>query len=166
MAILKPINQRGKYHDLEAREDLARYIFNPEKMYSGYCGGVGVTEDVVTSMDQVAHKFQKTNGVQLRHFILAFSLQELDDPYVVNEIACRVAQFIGQEYQVVFAVHENTENLHIHFMLNAISHVDGHRYTGSRKEYYHLVNFLTRFLKENYGIKLMTVSCRSDEDIQ
>lgn len=166
MAILKPINKRGKYHDLDAREELARYIFNPQKMYSGYCGGVGVTEDVVGSMNEIASRFEKTKGVQLRHMILSFSPEEIDDPEIVNEIACHVAMFIGQEFQVVFAVHENTENLHVHFMQNHISYKDGHRYSGSKKEYYNLVNFLRKLLWEEYRIRLMTASPLSDKDVQ
>ena len=166
MATLKVLNGKGKYHDLGAREDVARYICNPLKSSSGLIGGVGVTEDIVESMNDVAARFQKTNGVQLRHFVLSFSPDELDCPKCVFDFACYVAEFIGQEYQVIFAVHENTANLHIHFMFNSISYRDGHRYLGKKKEYYDLVNFVKAELKQLYRINLITVSNRSDEDIQ
>lgn len=135
-------------------------------MIHGLCGGVAVTENFVECMNEVAVKFKKAKGIQLRHFVLSFSPEELDDPNVVYEIACYVARFIGRDYQVVFAVHENTENLHIHFMQNSVSYTTGHKYGGSKKDYYQLVNFLTEFLKLTYGIHLKTVSCLSDNDIQ
>ena len=166
MATLKVLNGKGKYHDLEARETVARYICNPLKAHSGLMGGIGVTEDIVGSMNEIAAKFQKVNGVQLRHIILSFPPDELDCPEDVFDIACHIAQFIAQDYQVIFAVHENTTNLHVHFMFNAISYRDGHRYSGKRKEYYDLINFAKAGLKQSYGIDLITVSNRSAEDIQ
>lgn len=166
MALFKVLNGKGKYHDLKAREDVLRYILNPLKTQSGLRGGVGVTPDIVGSMNDVAVRYDKVNGVQLRHFVLSFPPTELDSPEVVYEIACRIAQFIAQEFQVIFAVHENTENLHIHFMFNSISHRDGHRYQGKKKEYYDLVNFIKSNLKYFYGINLMTVSNCSEMNIQ
>lgn len=166
MAMLKVLNKKGKYHDLDAREDLVRYIFNPLKTQSGFRGGIIVGQDIIGSMNDVAIKFNKVNGVQLRHFILSFTPDELDDPEKANEIACQIIQFIGQEYQTIFAVHENAENLHIHFMFNSVSYRDGHRYRGTKKEYYDLVNFVNGFLKQYYGLYLITASSLSDVDIQ
>lgn len=166
MAMLKVLNGKGKYHDLKAREDVSRYIFNPLKAESGLMGGIGVTSDIVGSMDEIAAKYNKTNGVQLRHFVISFPPDELDSPEEVYKIASRIAQFIAQEFQVIFAVHENTENLHIHFMFNLISHRDGHRYQGKKKEYYDLVNFIKSDLKYFYGINLLTVSNCSEINIQ
>lgn len=166
MAMLKILNCAGKYHDIGARENVAGYIFNPVKMVHGFCGGVAVTENFVECMNEVAVRFKKTKGIQLRHFVLSFSPEELDDPEVVYEIACHVARFIGRDYQIVFAVHENTDNLHIHFMQNSVSYTTGHKYNGSKKEYYSFVNFLSELLKFTYGVHLITVSCLSEEDIQ
>lgn len=167
MATLKVINKKGKYHDIGAREDIANYIFNPRKMFSNYHGGIMVIkDDVAGSMNQIAIKFNKTTGVQLRHFVLSFTPDELDDPEEANEIACQITQFIGQEYQTIFAVHENTENLHIHFMFHAISYRDGHRYRGTKKEYYDLINFVKALLGQYYGLILKTVPNRSGVDIQ
>lgn len=42
MAILKVLNGKGKYHDIGAREVVARYICNLNKAESGLMGGVGV----------------------------------------------------------------------------------------------------------------------------
>ena len=166
MAILKVLNGKEKYYDIGAREDVARYICNPLKAESGFMGGVGIAEDIVDSMNNVAVKFGKINGVQLRHFVLSFSPEELNCPETVFEIACPIAQFIGQEYQVVFSVHEDTDRLHIHFMFNSICYKDGHRYAGKKKEYYDLVNFVKSLLKHFYGLNLITASNLSNRDIQ
>ncbi len=167
MAILKALNQKGHYHDSDARNIVIKYILNPFKACSGYYGGVYVDpEDIAGSMNNIAIRFNKNTGVQLRHYVLAFTPQEMDDIDIVYDIACNIARFIGREYQVVFAIHENTTNLHIHFVFNAISYIDGHRYYGKRKEYYDLINYLTELLHYNYGLILQTVSSKSAIDIQ
>ena len=96
MATLKVLNGKGKYHDLGARADVAHYICNPLKAESGFTGGFGVTRDIVGSMDDVAIRFNKVNGVQLRHFVLSFTPDEIDDPEEVNEIAHHITQKLYQ----------------------------------------------------------------------
>ena len=166
MAMFKTCNKKGKYFDSDSRQDVIGYIFNPLKTESGFRGGINVTADVVDSMNNVAVRFKKTKGVQLRHFVLSFTPDEMDEPEIVYEIACKIASFMGMEYQVVFAVHEDTQNLHIHFVCNAMKYTDGHRYYGKKEEYFPLVKFIKDLLRYEYGIRLITVSALSEKDIQ
>lgn len=66
--------------------------------------------------------YHKENYISIRHFILSFS-PELDDvtPYQAAQIADRVAEIFADEYQVIYAVHENTDNPHIHFLVNPVN---------------------------------------------
>lgn len=167
MAILKPLNGRGRYHDTDSRERVSQYILNPGKTPSHLIGGTHVDlNDIVGSMDAVARHYGKVRGVQLRHFILAFYPQEISNPQIAFQIGQDLLAYIGQEYQAIFAVHENTGNPHIHLMLNSISHTDGHRYYGTKRDYYTLLNCIKEVLR-SYGIhKLMAVSPKSEQDIQ
>jgi len=168
MALLKVVNRKGKYHDPDSRETIARYITNPNKTLSGFIGvSEGVNpQDIAGSMNQVAQHFNKTRGVQLRHIIISFLPDEVSSPEVVYRIGCDLAGYTSQEYQTVFAVHENTNRLHIHLMFNSISFVDGHRYYGKKYEYYSFINHVKQVLHQ-YGIhRLYTVSSTSDEDVQ
>lgn len=146
MALFKFLNVKGRYRGDDARTNVAEYILNPYKAKHGYIGGAYVNmesiESIVHSMDKIAQQFGKTNGVQLRHFVLSFLPQETRDPQEVCRIGREIMLFVGQEYQAVFAVHENTANLHIHFVLNSVSHVNGDRYYGTRKDYYIMLNGL------------------------
>lgn len=167
MAILKPLNGKGRYHDTDDRDRVAQYILNPQKTPHRLIAGFHIdSSDAVGSMNAVAEKWGKQNGVQLRHFILAFYPQECNDPLCAFQIGKDILWHIGQEYQSIFAVHENTANLHIHLMLNSISYQDGHRYYGTRRDYYTLINCIKSVLRP-YGIhKLMAVSPLSEQDIQ
>ena len=169
MALLKPLNVRGRYHNMDAREKLERYMLNPCKAESGYIGGVNVDpDDIAGSMKRVVDHYHqdKPHTVQLRHFVLSFPPEELDEPAIVGEIAQQVTRHIGKDYQAVFAVHEDAQNLHAHIMFNPVSYRDGHRFRGTKKEYYDLLRD-TKEVLHRYGIdRLITVKATSNIDIQ
>lgn len=54
-------------------------------------------------------------------------------------MACR---FYADTYQIVYAVHEDAAHLHIHFVMNMISYLDGKRYAGKKKDFYDYQNYL------------------------
>ena len=98
-------------------------------------------------MQRVTEMFDKTNGVQLRHFIISFSPEETRSASIVNDIACMIVPYLGREYQTGFAVHEDTTHLHIHIVCNAISYLDGHRYRGTKKEFYDFICHCNQILR-------------------
>ena len=53
-------------------------------------------------------------GKMLRHYIIVFSEDEVKEPRNADAIAQAMTACIGQEFQVVFAVHEDKLYLHIH----------------------------------------------------
>lgn len=163
MAALKTPNGKGKYRDIEAKEYVTTYILNPYKMPHNYWG-LWRTDprNIAGSMMNVSHKFGKENGVQLRHFIISFSTYELKDFSIANEIGHLVMRFFGREYQTVYAVHEKADNPHIHIIINSVSYIDGHRYYGTRKEFYDMMRYLNRVL-HGYGITELVYVKDEDE---
>lgn len=158
MATLKTANQKGKYHDFDAKKDTISYILNPYKAIHGYVGGVGVCAECPSeSMEIISEQFGKAQGVQVRHYIVSFAPDELRDP----EIACKIAQeiscYIGRKYQVIYAVHENTPHLHIHLIANTVSYIDGNRWGGTYAEFFPLKNTMSAILRK-YNINLQYVS--------
>ena len=41
-----------------------------------------------------------------------------------------------KNFQIVYAVHGNTDNTHVHLVMNQISFTDGQRYQGKKKDFY------------------------------
>lgn len=147
MAIFKTGNAAGKYFDEQAKEDVLHYILNPYKVKHGYCGSVNVdTQNPAADMQRVSERFGKTSGVQLRHFFLSFLPSEVDDPRTANAIGLSILKFFESEYQAVYAVHEDAANINIHIVINSVSYVDGHRYYGTKKEFYALMDYLRKAL--------------------
>ncbi len=153
MAILKTANTKDKYFDNDSKKNVINYIVNEDKTPNNFIGSRGFkTDNYAEEMNNVSKKFNKTEGVQLRHFIVSFTPWEVCDPAVAYRIGNEICDYLGNEYQTVFAVHENTQELHLHIASNSVSYIDGHRYKGTRKEFYAMKNQINNIL-ENYDIK-------------
>ena len=126
MATVKFLNAAGKYDDSAARDDVIRYITQKAKTPSGYIGACGVDLPyAVQQMQDVAESFKKDNKVRIRHFVVSFYRNEVIDSYKASMIASMIAGEIGRVYQCVYAVHEDTYHLHLHFVFNPVSFVNG-----------------------------------------
>ncbi len=151
MAVLKTANTKGKYYETHAKEDVIKYILNPYKAQN-YCGTFGVNiNNPAESMEMISSYYDKTSGVQLRHFVISFYPEEVDDAKTVNDIAKKFANFFFREYQVIYAVHEDKPHLHIHIVINSVSYIDGHRYYGTRAEFKSMEKYMKSVLRK-YGI--------------
>lgn len=146
------LNQRGQEFNL--RETIERYITDTNKAKSGYIAGKFVNNDIVDCMDRVARLLGEEGGAKAIHFELSFGPEELTDPELAREIAEHITIFIGQEYQACFAVHENTEQIHIHFVFNSLSYLDGYRYTGTTEENLRLADYVASVLYYCADLKL------------
>ena len=91
-------------------------------------------------MNIVAILYGKNHGVRLRHSVLSFEEKEHISHSVANMIADSIALYYASEYQIVYAVHEDTDTVHIHFVMNQVSYTDGHKYSGSKQKYYDFIN--------------------------
>lgn len=151
MAILKYFNG-GHYHDANSRQDVIHYVFSPDKIPDRFVGYVNVDpHDISGSMQQVAAAYNKDSGVRIRHMALNFSPDELSDAKTANAIAAAIANHIGNDFQTVYAVHQDTDHLNVHFVHNAVSFVDGHRYKGRKSEYRPVEQYMRSVLRD-YGI--------------
>lgn len=156
------VGQHKKYFDEGAYSDTISYIFRPD--HAACIGGDNIynLNNAAAEMLAVAIKFKKNSGKRVRHSVLSFSKQEMYwmTPELAENYAKGVIAFYADEYQIVYAVHTNTDNLHIHFVMNQISFVDGHRYAGKKQDYY----AFQKYLKELFQIPIYTVKKNSYQD--
>ena len=138
------VGEHGKYFDENAYHDLNAYIFNRDK--ATFIGGAGVTcaETAAEEMQQVARSFGKDKGKRVRHSVLSFAEKENVTPEQADRFAREIIQFYAPEFQIAYAVHENTEDTHVHFLMNQISYQDGHRYQGKKKDYHDFMKHIKK----------------------
>lgn len=156
MAIFKKIAAKGKYQDDMAIPDLISYITRKDKTPNDIIGGVEVDgNNIAASMVNVSNAFHKNSKIRLHHFIVSFRPSEVYSLGVMICIAEEICRYIGQEYQIVYALHEDNYYPHFHFVFNAVSYIDGHRYRGGKKEYHELICLISRITRM-YGVIELT----------
>ena len=125
MALFKLVDlgSNPEKQDLIAKE--INYIYRPDKQVR-FRGGYNVfmsqnVSEIITQFYAVRAVYGKYHGIQIRHFVLSFS-SEYDNvtPYQAWWIGYEICALFRANYQIVFAVHEETDNLHLHFILNTV----------------------------------------------
>ena len=147
--IFKKIACKGKYHDPESIPMLVDYITNAEKTTSGIIYGVKVDMDrIAESMVEVSENYKKNSRLRLHHFILTFDPNYYKKLEILETVTASVCDRIGLVYQIVAAVHENTDKPHIHFVFNAVSYINGYKYRGGKEDYNELIAMVKEILSE------------------
>lgn len=165
MAVFKvaAIGEDGKYFDDFALNDVINYIVTPYKTPSHLIGTFGVRlEFAAQQMELVARAYNKYRNLRLRHWIISFGARDLISPIQAYYIAVEAARFYADLYQLVFAVHEDTDRVHVHFVMNQVSYVDGKKYSGTKKEYYDFIYYMKDICAE-YDISFIPVTRDSEE---
>lgn len=109
-----------------------------------YYNAIGVDPAVAArDMQLCKMAYCKTKGLQGKHLIIALSKQEEAKIIAGNNIektADKIADIIYSNTgcQVAYAVHGNTDNLHIHYALNSVRIADGYKMQLNYKNKYQL----------------------------
>ena len=105
------------------------YVTNDVKTMDGlYVGGRHIVDfnNATNEMMQVKEFYGKLGGRVATHGIISLDREE-SDPKNAGKLMLLLNDFMAElfpEHQVVYAVHTNTENLHIHFVVNTVG-LDG-----------------------------------------
>ena len=139
MAIYKVIGvgEHGKYFDEESYSNVVGYAVDPSHACYAGCAGLESVDTAAEEMLDTAKEFHKNSGKRVRHSVLSFDERDNITPERANQFAQEIIQHYAPEYQIVYAVHDNTDDVHIHFVMNQISYVDGHRYWGKYEDFHH-----------------------------
>lgn len=138
------VGEHKKYFDENSYHDGIDYITRDNTVT--YTGGENVTsiETAASEMKAVAAYFHKDSGKRLRHSVLSYAENEHVTPEMADKFAKEIIQHYAPEYQIVYAVHEDTDHVHTHFVMNQVSYQDGHRYAGKKKDYYDFQKHIKR----------------------
>lgn len=119
----------GHFHGKHLKSSL-EYILKPEKTQDGrLVGAINCQVDTAfEQMKETKRLFGKIDKRQGYHLILSFKENEVD-PDTAMEITQKfVQEYLGKEYEAVYAVHDNTEHVHSHIVFNSVSFVSGKKY--------------------------------------
>lgn len=147
MANVKFVNAAGKYQDDTARHDVIHYLTQRRKIPNHIVGSShGDIAQAADRMTRNARSFGKDQGVRIYHFIITFAAGDIRGLEYILYAADEITRIIGQRYEIVYAVHEDTRIPHIHFAFNPVSFVDGYKYHGGKEEFRELMEKLTKVM--------------------
>lgn len=147
---------RNEYPDEGALERVLDYALDTPLQ-----GGYGVDpEYAFVQMKLVKRAYDKTTGVQLKHFVVSFSHEEM--VYLDFDDLLNLGFGIGaifEKYQLVYGIHLDTEHVHMHFVMNTVSFLDGQKYADGSHGFYRVCNFL-RMRYPKFSVDLYTSESR------
>ncbi len=157
MANYKVIHAPGDYSQESDVANVIRYVTRKDKTpRGGIFGGAVSPESAIEAMNCVTDAYENETGPRLRHSELSF--HELDDISFLEsiDIAQEAIEYYSDEYQILAAIHEDTTHYHIHFAMNTTSYIDGHKYCGTRQDYYGFLSHLNGILA-HYNVTVCPV---------
>ena len=159
-----------KYHDNDALSKVTAYSTQYQKTANQFIDGIGVNpRQAAMEMELLSRAYGKFSRLRLRHFQLSFSDEEtrklkrycgsLQGVYdELDQIGWYAASYYGGQYQIIYAVHQDTSHPHIHFVMNVVHCNTGAKYRGDKADYYRFRNYLGKFLMETYGFQPVKLS--------
>ena len=134
------------------------YIQNPNK--TGECvlvGGINCLPDTAfEQMEETKNIFHKTGKRQGYHVIISFSPEEKvtaeQAMYVLEHFAKDV---LGDDYEVVYAVHTDREHMHGHLIWNSVSMTTGKKYNSPKSNWKNHLQPITNKYCDELGLSIM-----------
>ena len=167
MAISKILHMKDSGNSFHARH-LKRaldYVMNPEKTQRGrLVGAVNCQADMAfEQMMDTKKQFGKTDKRQGYHIILSFKEDEVEPDRAFEITQKFVAEYLGDAYEAVFVVHDNTDHVHSHIEFNSVSFVDGKKHRYEKGDWAKYIQPITNKLCQEYGLSIIDVEDGSKE---
>lgn len=148
MAMLKEVEK--PYKTKAALKEVLHYIM---KKCVAVEGGAVDPEYAAECMLILKDVYHKPEGRQIRHFVLSFSTADDIELECVCQINRLITALFMESFQVVSAVHTDTNLFHIHFVINTVSYLDGMMYSGG----YSMLNVVKQYLNSYYPALLIRI---------
>ncbi len=134
------------------------YIQNPDKTEECVLvGGINCLPGTAfEQMEETKNIFHKTGKRQGYHVIISFSPEEKvtaeQAMYVLEHFAKDV---LGDDYEVVYAVHTDREHMHGHLIWNSVSMTTGKKYNSPKSNWKNHLQPITNKYCDELGLSIM-----------
>ena len=122
--------------------------------------GVNVADNpniATLQMLNTKNSFGKEEGRQYQHYILSFSTEEkISVKEAIDYAEKHAKECFGDRHEVFLAAHQNSEGskLHVHYIVNSVSFIDGLKIQTSRDDYEKFKDLNDEIAKE-HGFKII-----------
>lgn len=136
------------------------YVTEPHKTGNGeWIGALNCQkENAYPQMRQTKEAFGKTDQRQGYHLIISFAEGEVDAQTAFEVIGKFAKEYLGQDYEALYAVHDNTEHIHGHIIFNSVSFRNGIKYRYKKGDWAKKIQPVTNRLCEEYGLSTIEIA--------
>ncbi len=154
----------NNYSNKDAIDKVSHYITSTLKCDGEYgCVGMLETsvEDVIKEMNSTKRRFDKTAGRKLIHMMISTAGEEYEwlatilEKNEINEILYQTLFEVGYAleelypgHEILFAVHTNTNYIHLHAMINSVNIISGLKISISPADRKRIYDFVCQRIKE------------------
>lgn len=125
--IIKYPSRKNAYHNKYAVENVVSYILRknaraPESDNIWGSNGTYLKSEkgIIKDFYKLKKLYHKEDGVQIKHIIVSFGKRPDLPTGKLRKIIKRIVSFFSTSYQFVYAVHEDTDNYHLHIGINSV----------------------------------------------
>ncbi|MDR0220416.1 MAG: relaxase/mobilization nuclease domain-containing protein [Lachnospiraceae bacterium] len=139
--------------------DAISYITNPAKTRGGeLVDAVNcVPGTAFAQMMGTKRDYEKTGQRQGYHIVISFKGSEAT-PETAFDITGRFAEeYLGKNYEAVYSVHGNTDNIHSHIVFNSVRWTDGRKYRYEKGDWAKHIQPLTNRLCAEHGLSTIDI---------
>lgn len=134
-----------------------KYIMDPDKTEEGrYISGSNCfPENALEQMLETKRHFGKLDKRQGYHFIISFEEEEITEDTAFELVGEFVKEYLGKDYEAVYAIHNDTDHIHGHIIFNSVRCTDGYKYDYPKGEWEHRIQPLVNDLCKKYGLSVL-----------
>ena len=135
------------------------YITDEEKTQGGLLVGSHncKADTALQEMLATKRKYGKADKRQGYHFIISFKKQEVR-PETAMEITQKfVERYFGDDFQCLYATHDNTEHVHSHILFNSVSWRTGKKYRYEKGDWAREIQPIVNELCREYGLSIQDI---------
>lgn len=116
------IRKNGGYTNEDAIDKTLRYIFRLRNLHEFYYGVWPQTVEAAVKQFQQTRTILKKQNIekQVQHFYITF--YDYQNIELILAFSSDVAQIFARQYQVCFALHNDGNHLHTHFIVSTTSY--------------------------------------------
>lgn len=166
MAITKIMYMKaGKAGNVAAHlKHSLEYICNEAKTENrSLVGGINCLPDYAyEQMIGTKEMFGQVGGRQGYHFIISLKPGEGTTEQMYDIVQRFAEEFLGGEYEAVFAVHTDKDHLHSHLVFNSVNMINGRKYDYRKGDWKDIIQPITNRLCEEYGLSIVAAEYSKD----
>ena len=83
---------------------------------------------------------------QRYHFILSFEEDEVSEEEAFQMVGEFVTEFLGKDFEAVYAVHNDTDHIHGHIIFNSVRCTTGYKYDYRNGDWENIIQPLTNLI--------------------